>query len=122
MSRKMRVDRVKNCLPLCIRFPFQYSSFAFGLSLLCLSCSKHLAALYPYEQGWEESRYSLDRAWIEAIFWLGIGVGEPIFVYLMHKRHFLLITKDTLCVSQEPRYSIGVGIADTDSLYREQPY
>ena len=32
-----------------------------------------------------------------------------------------MYTKDTLCVSKEPRYSIGVGFADTDFLYREQP-
>ena len=33
-------------------------------------------------QGWEVSRYSLGRAWIEALFWLGIGLGEPIFMYI----------------------------------------
>ena len=31
-------------------------------------------------QGWEVSRYSLGRAWIEAPFWLGIG----IFMYLVY--------------------------------------
>ena len=35
-------------------------------------------------QGWEVSRYSLGRAWIEAIFWLGIGLGEPFFMYLVY--------------------------------------
>ena len=31
-------------------------------------------------------------------------------------------TKDTLNVSDEPRYSLGVGIADTYFLYRDQPW
>ena len=58
-------------------------------------------------QGWEGSRYSLGRAWIEAIFW-----------YLVHKRHFLLILKilyaywkslDTVSVSESPTQIFCIG-------------
>ena len=64
-----------------------------------------------------QSRSSLDR-------------GNFLALYLCRRANFwescaqktlFAYTKDTLCVLEEPRYSIGVGIADTDFLYREQP-
>ena len=73
-------------------------------------------------QGWEGSRYCVGRTWIEAIFWLGICVGEPFFGYLVLKRHFLLILKilyvclkslDTVSVSESPTqiFCIGTSLA-----------
>ena len=73
-------------------------------------------------QGWEGSRYCVGRAWIEAIFWLGICVGEPFFAYLVLKRHFLLILKilyvclkslDSVSVSESPTqiFCIGTSLA-----------
>ena len=41
-----------------------------------------LSSCFTENQGWEVSRYSLDRAWIEAILWLGIGVGDTILGHL----------------------------------------
>ena len=81
---------------------------------------------YILSQGWEGSRYCVGRAWIEAIFWLGICVGEPFFGYLVLKRHFLLILKilyvclkslDTISVSESPTqiFCIGDSLANWQS-------
>ena len=75
------------------------------------------------DQGWEGSRYCVGRAWIEAIFWLGICVGEPFFAYLVLKRHFLLILQilyvclkslNTVSVSESPTQIFCIGT----SLYK----
>ena len=47
-------------------------------------------------------------------------VRAVVWVSCAHKTLFAY-NKDTSCVSKEIRYSIGVGIADTDFLYRDQP-
>ena len=72
-------------------------------------------------QGWEGSRYSLGRAWIEAIFWLGICVGEPIFWYLVLKRHFLHILK-VLYVCLKSLDTVLVSESPTHFLYLDQPW
>ena len=64
-----------------------------------------------------QSRSSLDRSHFlaryrsrRAIFYVSC-VLKILFPY----------TRDTLNVSDEPRYCIGVGVADTYFLYRDQP-
>ena len=51
---------------------------------LYIKMKGNILHLEPNIQGWEVSRYSLGRTWIEAIFRLCIDLGEPNFGYLVH--------------------------------------
>ena len=96
----------------CLSYTYPHLDFEFQTVLLHLQHAtihtfvQHIHMLQYYTgnqkqihtpgyvfQGWDVSRYSLGRACIEAIFWVGVGLGEPIFVYLGYKRHFFLILK-----------------------------
>ena len=56
-----------------------------------------------YGQGWDVSRYSLDRARLEALFWLGVGLERHICgcrsVSRVEKIHFAY-SNDTFYVSK----------------------
>ena len=69
-------------------------------------------------QGWDVSRYSLGQACIKAIFWVGVCLGEPIFVYLGCKRHFFLILKILQCINVSDLTGCSVG--DTDTYFLSQ--
>ena len=66
--------------------------------------SKKLTAGNEHSQGWKVSRYSLGRARIEGIFWLGIGVERHIYAPLYGSKSPTLSLIDTIltCSAAHP--------------------
>ena len=46
------------------------------MELQVLNTVREIDVLCNEIQGWEVSRYSLGRAWIEAVLWLGLGLDR----------------------------------------------
>ena len=66
-------------------------------------------------QGCAVSRYRFGRTWIETIFWIGIGFGEPVFGYRSCVRYFFLTVGDTLVALQNLEPVSGPGSAIQNS-------
>ena len=65
------------------------TSSNFSADLFLVRCFVGKVSLVD-RQGWEESRYSLDRAWLEAILWLEIGLERHLIGCRRQERYIFL--------------------------------
>ena len=112
-----QIGRTKNYKSAIMHWLFALQ-FRWGYQILTISCFQSNLQLSRLGRIEIQCRSSLVR-------------GEFLARYLCRRAFFwvscaqmtlLAYSKDTLRVSKEPRYRIGVGIADTDFLHRDQPW
>ena len=70
-------------------------------------------------QGWEVSRYSLGRAWIEAILWLGLSLDLEFLGVECTKDTLCLVT--TLWMNRRASRLSRCRCRPPKNMYREQP-
>ena len=74
MPEKFPVVKCKLPPELFTKFPSDHGVSTAPTSTACGHWIAHRK--WKDTQGWEVSRYSLGRAWIEAISWLGLGLDR----------------------------------------------